>query len=138
MALWHDSHTMSLTLIVFRLARAFLQLLGALLRPRAALAAENLFLRRQLALYRERNVKPQRPDRFARFILGSLAHFFDWREALIVVQPRTLIGWHRAGFRLLWRWKSKPGRPPIPVELRRLIRRMAQDNPLWGEERIGY
>jgi putative transposase len=49
---------------------------------------------------------------------------------------RRLIRWHRAGFRLLWRWKSRPGRPPIPPELRQLIRRMAAENPLWGEERI--
>jgi putative transposase len=47
-----------------------------------------------------------------------------------------LIGWHRAGFGLLWRRKSKPGRPPIPIERRRLIKRVAQDKPLWGEERI--
>jgi putative transposase len=48
----------------------------------------------------------------------------------------TMIRWHRAGWRLLWRFKSRPGRPPIPVELRTLIRRMAGENPLWGEERI--
>jgi putative transposase len=65
-----------------------------------------------------------------------LSRFFNWRDALIIVQPRTLIGWHRVGFRLLWRWKSRPGRPPIPIELRRLIKQVAQDNPLWGEERI--
>src|SRR5215468_3180041 len=50
--------------------------------------------------------------------------------------PKTLIRWHRAGFRLLWHWKAKPGRPPIPAELRRLIREMSRDNLLWGEERI--
>jgi len=60
----------------------------------------------------------------------------NWRDALVVVQPKTLIGWHRAGFRLLWHWESKPGRPPIPAELRRLIREMSRDNLLWGEERI--
>jgi len=59
-----------------------------------------------------------------------------WRSALIVVRPETLIRWHRAGFRLLWRWKSRPGRPQIPQELRELIRRMARENPLWGQERI--
>jgi putative transposase len=119
-----------------RLFGTLLQLLSGSLRPRAALAAENLFLRRQLALYRERNVKARRPDRLSRFTLAYLSRFFNWREALVIVQPRTLISWQRAGFRLLWRWKSKPGRPAIPVELRRLIKRMAQENPLWGEERI--
>jgi len=59
-----------------------------------------------------------------------------WCSALIVVRPETLIRWHRAGFRLLWRWKSRPGRPQIPQELRELIRRMARENPLWGQERI--
>ncbi len=61
---------------------------------------------------------------------------FDWRDALAVVTPRTLMRWHRIGFRLFWRWKVKQGRPPIPAELRVLIRRMANENPTWGEERI--
>jgi putative transposase len=121
---------------VLRLLGTLLELLGACLRPRTALAAENLFLRRQLGLYTERNVKARRPDRVTRFALAYLSKFFNWREALTIVRPRTLIGWHRAGFRLLWRWKSKSGRPPISIELRELIKRMAQDNPLWGEERI--
>jgi transposase InsO family protein len=54
----------------------------------------------------------------------------------VVVQPATMIRWHRAGWRLLWRMKSRAGRPPIPMELRELIRRMARENVLWGEERI--
>jgi len=98
--------------------------------------AENLFLRRQLALYRERGVKPRRVDAATRVTLALLAHCFDWRSVLVVVRPETLIGWHRAGFRLFWRWKSRAGRPPIPKELRELIRRMAQENPVWGQERI--
>jgi hypothetical protein len=53
-----------------------------------------------------------------------------------VVRPETLIRWHRAGWRLFWRIKSRPGRPPILLELRQLIRRMATENPIWGEERI--
>jgi putative transposase len=55
---------------------------------------------------------------------------------LAVVQPATLIRWHRRGFRLWWRWKCRPGRPPIPSNLQVLIRRMACENPTWGEERI--
>ena len=65
-----------------------------------------------------------------------LAKLFDWRNALVVVQPATMIRWHRAGWRLLWRIKSRRGRPPIPAELRALICRMAHENHLWGEERI--
>jgi transposase InsO family protein len=105
-------------------------------RPRRSLEAENLFLRRQLALYKERGIKRRRVDAATRISLALLSSLFDWRSALVVVRPETLIRWHRAGWRLLWRWKSRPGRPPIPSELRQLIRRMARDNPLWGEERI--
>ncbi len=98
--------------------------------------AENLFLRRQLALYQERGVKPRRVDAATRVSLALLSRLFNWRDALVVVWPETLIRWHRAGWRLFWRIKSRPGRPPIPLELRQLIRRMATENPLWGEERI--
>jgi putative transposase len=81
-------------------------------------------------------VDPRRIDPATRIALALLSGLFNWRDALVVVQPKTLIRWHRAGFRLLWHWKSKPGRPPIPAELRRLIREMSRDNSLWGEERI--
>jgi putative transposase len=106
------------------------------LRPAPVLAAENLFLRKQLALYQERHIKPRRVTDATRLTLVWLAHCFDWRQALTVVQPATFIRWHRQGFRLFWRWKSQPGRSPIPPDLQTLIRRMAQDNPAWGEERI--
>jgi putative transposase len=106
------------------------------LTPRVQLAAENLFLRKQLALYQERHVKPKRPDTATRVVLVVLSRLLDWRALLTVVQPDTLIRWHREGWRLLWRWKSRPGRPPIPRELQRLIVSMAQANPSWGEERI--
>ena len=106
------------------------------LRSRRSPAGENLFLRRQLALYTERSVKPHRIDAGTRVSLTWLSKLCDWRSALVVVRPETLVRWHRAGWRLLWRFKSRPGRPPIPLELRQLIRRMAMDNPSWGEERI--
>src|SRR4029453_12641062 len=106
------------------------------LRSPAALAAENLFLRKQLALYQERHIKPKRVTPATRLALIWLARWFDWRQALVVMQPATLIRWHRQGFRLFWRWKSQPGRPTIPADLQALIRRMARENPSWGEERI--
>jgi len=106
------------------------------LRSRAVLAAENLFLRKQLALYKERHVTPKRATNGTHLALVWLARWFDWRQALCVVQPETFLRWHRAGFRLFWRWKSRRGRPRIPTELQALIRQMARDNPTWGQERI--
>ena len=73
------------------------------LRPARVIAAENLFLRRQLAMYVERGAKPRRPDLATRVSLAVLSRLFDWRGSL-VVGPETLIRWHRAGFRLLCAW----------------------------------
>jgi putative transposase len=100
------------------------------------LAAENLFLRNQLALYQERRTKPRRADAAMRVALVFLSQFLNWRSVLMVVKPETLILWHRQGWRLFWRWKSRPGRPTIPVDLQRLIVAMARANPTWGEERL--
>ena len=105
-------------------------------RSTQSIKAENLFLRRQLALYVERGVKPRRIDPVTRVSLAILSRFFNWRDALVVVRPETMIHWHRAGWKLFWRLKSRPGRPPIPQQLQALIRRMANENPSWGEERI--
>src|SRR5919197_4801894 len=92
-----------------------MRFLGLCLRPSPTLAAENLFLRKQLALYQERQVKPRRTTSATRLALVWLARWFDWRQALAVVQPTTLLRWHREGFRLFWRCKSRSGRPPIPA-----------------------
>jgi putative transposase len=113
-----------------------LQFLRLCLRCPTALAAENLFLRKQLALYQERHVTPRRATAATRLGLTWLSGWFDWRQALVIVQPATLLRWHREGFRLFWRWKSRQGRPPIPADLQALIRQMARENPTWGEERI--
>jgi putative transposase len=113
-----------------------LRFFGFCLRSPAALAAENLFLRKQLTLYQERGVTPRRATNTTRLTLVWLGRWFDWRAALVMVQPQTFIRWHRQAFRLLWRWKSPPGRPPIPPDLQALIRQMARDNPTWGQERI--
>jgi transposase InsO family protein len=62
---------------------------------------------------------------------------FQWRDALVNVKPDTLIRWHRKGFRLFWRWRSRPvGRPRLAKDLQELIRKMDAENPTWGEERI--
>ena len=113
-----------------------LRFLVLCLWPTPALAAEVLFLRKQLALYEERQVKPRRATNTTRLAMVWLSHWFDWRSALRIVKPATFIGWHRQSFRLFWRLKSKLGRPPLPKDLQALIRRMALENPTWGQERI--
>ena len=63
----------------------------------------------------------------------------DWRSALIIVKPETVIGWHRKGFRWYWTWKvrhGKPGRPLVAKDTRDLIRTMSRENPTWGAPRI--
>jgi putative transposase len=106
------------------------------LRPKGSLAAENLFLRKQLAFYQERRIKSRRISDPTRLTLLWLSQWFEWKSALAVVTPRTFIDWHRQGFRFYWRRKCQAGRPPIPLELQHLIRRMARVNPSCGEERI--
>ena len=113
-----------------------LQRLRLAVRSNRSLKAENLFLRRQLSLYIERGVKPRRIDPVTRFRLTLLSRHFDWRDAWVVVRPETLVRWHRSALKLLWRLKSRPGRPAIPAQLQCLIRRMANENPRWVEERI--
>src|SRR6266404_8889685 len=82
-------------------------------RPTRSAQAENLFLRRQLGLFKERGIKPRRVDAATRISLAILARLFNWRDALYVVQPKTIIRWQRAGWRLFWRWKCRAGRPRI-------------------------
>src|SRR5881296_911851 len=78
------------------------------LRSPSALAAENLFLRKQLGLYIERKKKPRRATSRIRFTVAQLSKWFDWRDTLTVVKPDTLIRWHRKAFRVFWKWKSRP------------------------------
>ncbi len=120
-------------LIMFDLLRDTLRFIRVNLRAQRALAAENLFLRKQLALYLERKVKPRRAEAATKVTLVFLSRLFAWREALTVVKPDTLIRWHRQGFRVFWRWESKaPGRPRIPADLHKLIADMAASNVTWG------
>jgi len=127
----------SLLRTTLRVGRDLVALIVSAMRSRAQLAAENLFLRKQVALYQERLRKPRRADDATRITLVALSRFVDWRQLLTVVKPETLIRWHRHTFRLWWRWKSRPrGRPPIPVNLQQLIATMAAANRTWGEERI--
>ena len=123
--------------MILRIGLDLISLTSSAMRSRAQLAAENLFLRKQLAMYMKRSVKPRRADDPTRIALVGLSRFLEWRQLLTVVKPETLIRWHRKGFRLFWRWKSRAaGRPPIPTDLQQLIARMAAANRTWGEERI--
>ena len=107
-----------------------------LFRSRTALSAEVLFLRKQLAFYQERQVQPRRLNDSARFSLLLWSRLCNWRDALVIVKPETLIGWHRKGFQLFWKWKSEAGRPRLPESIRKLIVQMAQENPTWGQARV--
>jgi putative transposase len=107
-----------------------------LFRSRTSLSAEVLFLRKQLAFYEERHVQPRRLDDSARFSLILWSHLCDWKEALVIVKPETLIGWYRKGFQLFWKGKSQSGRPRIPENIRKLILQVAQENPTWGQARV--
>jgi hypothetical protein len=108
-------------------------------RTHYALVLENLALRHRLAVLRRTAARPRlRPcDRLLWVVLSRLWH--GWAEAMAIVQPETVIRWHRAGFRLVWTWKSRrngPGRPAGAPQVRALIQRMAEANPLWGAPRI--
>jgi putative transposase len=116
-----------------------LGLFRGLFAPRLELLAENLALRQQLAVLNRTAKRPK---------LGFHDHLFwsllprlwkNWPSALLIVKPDTVIKWHRQSFRLYWRWKSKArsaGRPKLDPEIREFIRKMSQENPLWGAPRI--
>jgi hypothetical protein len=121
-----SSGGMRSALALFRLASMLLDLAQDALRylvlgtrSKAALKAENIFLRKQLALYLERKVKPRRATDATRLSMVLLSRLFVWQHALVSVRPETFLGWHRRGFRLLWRWKSRP-RSQVNVWSRRM------------------
>jgi putative transposase len=111
----------------------------ALLGSSAAVTLENVALRHQLAVL-QRSVGRPRLHRWDRLVWVGLSQLWaGWRSTLVIVQPATVLAWHRQGFQLYWRWKSRRrsvGRPPLALELRTLIRRMARENPTWGRRRI--
>jgi hypothetical protein len=123
--------------------RGLLQALCLFLRAffisHATLAAENLALRQQLSVLEHTRKRPKLRPRDRLFWVWLSRLWPHWRTVLRTVQPDTVIKWHQQGFKLYWRWKSKPktaGRPPIDQEIRALIRRMARDNPSWGAPHI--
>src|SRR6476620_5058102 len=120
-------------------AYSLLFMLRSSFRTHARMQMEILALRHQLAvLHRQkRRASLRATDRLLWVLLSRV--WQQWRSALVVVKPETVIAWHRKGFRLYWRWKSragKCGRPRISLETRELIRQMSKANPLWGAPRI--
>ena len=119
-------------------ARALATALLGALKTRRHLVLENLALRHQLAVLAASSARPRfRPaDRLVWVCLRWLWN--GWREALVLVQPATVVRWHREGFRRYWERKSRrlPGKPRIDSDLRSLILKMATANPLWGAPRI--
>ena len=119
-----------------------LTFISALLSPRLRLAARLLAAESQLAVLKHRiqERKDPRPQFFPafRFLWALLYRFWpDWRKAAHIMQPSTVVKWHRRGFRLFWRWKSrKRGRPPVDKEMRLLIRQLSSENRLWTAVRI--
>ena len=109
-------------------------LLHALLKSRRDLALENMALRQQLGVLKAKRPRPRlrAADRILWVLLRRL--WPNSRDALMIVQPETVIRWHREGFRRYWRWKSRckrDGRPTVDVEIRDLVRRMAKENPTY-------
>ena len=110
-----------------------------LFRSRRQLEVENLFLRHQLTVALRHAPRRLRLHGSDRAVLVWLTRLWPSLIGLArVVQPDTILRWHRSGFRAYWRWKSRgqPGRPRVSRELRELIRQMSKDNPLWGAPRI--
>src|ERR1017187_2956317 len=134
-SVWQRNFRPSLT-VLWELLRDGLQFLNVVARSRTALAAEVVFLRKQLAYYQNHQIRSRRLTDATRLSLLLWSRFFEWKEALAVVTPGTFVRWHRKAFKLYWRWKSRGGRPPLPKDIRQLIARMANENVTWGEERV--
>src|SRR5271167_3543897 len=122
---------------MLKLMPSIVSMLARRFRNRAVVELENLALRHQLQVLRR-----QRPGRPWLFMIDRLLWVWLYRlwprclEAMVLVKPTTVIQWHRQGFRLFWRWRSRSGRPSVDREIRNLIRQMNGANPLWGAPRI--
>ena len=117
--------------------RSIISVVARRLRSRAMVELENFALRHQLHVLRR-----QRPGRLRLFTIDRLLWVWLYRiwprclDAMVLVKPATVVQWHRQGFRLFWRWRSRSGRPSVDREIRDLIRHMSRANPLWGAPRI--
>ena len=117
-----------------------LQVLSSALKSRAALQLENIALRHQIGvLQRSAKKRPALNNSDRLFWIGLSRVWREWRSALVIVKPDTVLAWHRKAFRMFWTWKvrrGKLGRPAVSEEVRALIHRMSRENPGWGAPRI--
>jgi putative transposase len=119
--------------------KAVFLFLRAWFASKSNLAAENLALRQQLAVMNQSVKRPKLRHRDRVFWTWLMRLWPNWRSALLIVKPETVIRWHREGFRRFWHRKSqvrKLGRPAVEPEVRDLIQRMSKENPTWGAPRI--
>ncbi len=117
----------------------FCSVLYNLVRPRRDLALENLALRQQLVVLSRSSRRLRLTPDDRRFWSRLARQWTSWRSALVLVQPDTVVRWHRTAWRRYWTWKSRrcgPGRPRLAPELRALLQRLARQNPRWGSVRI--
>ncbi len=124
---------------MFSLIAALITQLRKVIADRRDLLLENAALRQQLAIYQRKGAPPKLSPADRLFWVWLSRFWQRWRSALVIVQPETVIKWHRQAWKRYWTWKSGQGgrgRPRIPPELRDLIMRMAKENPLWGAQRI--
>src|SRR5712692_20861 len=123
---------------VLHLITASLAAIRVFFRSRVDTSLEVLALRQEVAVLKRKRPRPSL-NRLDRLFWTTLRNIWPrWSDVLVIVKPETVVGWHRAGFRLYWRWRSRPrgGRPKITEEIRGLIRRLAEENPGWGATKI--
>ena len=136
----HTQASLCYNKLMSRTLRLFFGLLARSGRSRHSLLLENLALRQQLAVLKERHPQPRfkAPDKLFWLLLSRM--WPGWKQALVLLQPETVVRWHRAGFKVYWMWLSRhrkrAGRRCVSRELRELIFRMVDENPTWGAPRI--
>ena len=135
---WHFSPLPTTVCYMKTIVMILVAFVHEIVLSRATLQLENVALRQQVAVLKRERPRP-RLHPLDRVFWVLLFHLWPrWKDALVIVKPETVIGWHRGGFRLFWKWKSchgKPGRPRTSKEIRELIQRMSRENRLWGAPR---